>query len=100
MPYWIGGIGLIPLKVTNMVGAASTLIDVLLHLTDNNAGRTKASELAATMAVGGTFERFYSISVDQDGHEHLSSSVVYTVRVGDQMRSSVISSNTYALQVE
>jgi len=100
MPYWAGGIGLIPLKVTSAIGAASTLLDVLLHFVDSSAGHTKASELAATMAVGGTFERFYSISVDQSGHEYLSSSVVYEVQVGDRIRSTVISSATYALKVE
>jgi hypothetical protein len=100
MPYWVGGIGLVPLKVTNLIGAASTLIDVLLKLADNSVGRTKASELAATMAVGGKFERFFSISVDGAGHEYLSSSVVYTVKVGDQVRSSIVSSATYAVKVE
>jgi hypothetical protein len=100
MPYWAGGMGLIPLKVTSMVGAASTLIDVLLHLADNSAGRTKASELAGTMAVGGTFDRFYLISVDQDKHEYLSSNIVYSVKVGNETRSSIISSATYALKTE
>lgn len=99
MPYWVGGIGLIPLKVTSLVGAASTLVDVLLHLADDSAGRTKASELAATIAVGGKFERFFSISEDQAGHEFLSSSIVYTVKVGNDTRSTIISSATYALKV-
>jgi hypothetical protein len=100
VPYYLGALGLIPTPVTQLAANGTTLLDVLLHLVDSPKLRSNAGDLAATMAIGGVFQEIAIITQDADGHDFFNLNIVYQVRIGDEMRSTVVSSATYALCVE
>jgi hypothetical protein len=100
MPYYIGAVGLIPLRVTTAVGGAATFIDVLLQLADSPQRRTKAAELASTIALGGTFQEVDIVTKGAENRQFLSVNLVYNIKVGQEDRSIVISSATYAMKCE
>jgi len=100
VPTWISAVGLFPSTVLQLVGAGTTILDIALSAFGSGAADQSAAELAATMAPGGVFREIASLRRESTGKDFFTLSLTYSVRVGNQLRSTVVASSSYALKIE
>jgi hypothetical protein len=101
VPWIVGAIGSIPSTVTAAVGITSTLLDGLARYAQTG-NKVSASALEQLVAADGRFDLVLLLIQDPQtpGHQFVSSSVVYNVKVAGEDRSYAICSSTFALKVQ
>jgi hypothetical protein len=99
VPWIVGAIGSVPVRVTAAFGIASTLLDGLMRIGQNQT--VSADGLSELMTEGGSFDLAFIILHDPAvmDHRYICSSISYSTTVGKEARSYVIKSATFPLQV-
>lgn len=100
VPWVIGAIGAIPAEIFSAVGITSTILDGLMRASKKNQ-TISAAGLEQLMAEDGRFQLALLLTQDPKAtaHQYISTAIVYEVKVGNEMRSYVICSSTFALRV-
>jgi hypothetical protein len=99
IPWIMSAIGSFPNPITASVGVAMTLLDGLERLT---SPEVPASAVEYLMAKGGRFDLVYIIYSDAitPTHKYVNTNIMYYVKVGDEERSYLVSSATFAVKIE